>query len=168
MTNNVADKLAIYDLVFKYCRAVDRRDFASLAALYHEDSIDDHGGMFKGTGKEFVVWLPEVLSGMKVTSHTVTNHLVTVQGNQAEGEVYCNAYHLTPDNTEIIIGGRYLDKYIKENGQWYFKHRKIVMDWNQIKPSSCDMNSPVVQGTDVGDVFDKDPTHEFFEFLKTD
>lgn len=167
MTDCVADKLAIYDLVFKYCRAVDRRDFASLAKLYHADSIDDHGGMFKGSGKDYVAWLPTVLVGMKVTSHAVSNHLVSVEGDKAEGEVYCTAYHLTADNTEIIIGGRYLDKYIKEDGVWYFKHRKIVMDWNQIKASDCDMDSPVVAGTDVGCAFDQDPSSAFFDFLKT-
>lgn len=166
LTDAVADKLAIYDLVFQYCRGVDRRDFASLDKLYHAQSIDDHGGMFKGTGKEFVAWLPDVLSVMKVTSHQVTNHLVTVVGDKAEGEVYCTAYHLTEDDQELIIGGRYLDKYIKEDGRWYFQHRKIVMDWNQIKPSTCDLNSPVVAGTEVGDVFDKDPAHSFFDFLK--
>jgi len=44
----VADRLALQDLVQKYSRAIDRRDFALLRTLYHEDAIEDHGGMFSG------------------------------------------------------------------------------------------------------------------------
>ena len=105
-------KQAIQELVFKYCRAVDRRDFDSLKNLYHKDSIGEHGAMFTGSGAEFIEWLPAAMAGMRVTCHTVSNHLITVKGQQGEGEVYCQAYHLSEDNQEIIIGGRYLDKYI--------------------------------------------------------
>ncbi len=168
MNNDWEHKLAIQELVFKYCRAVDRRDFASLAKLYAEDSWDDHGAMFQGTGGDFVKWLPAVLDSMQMTSHTVTNHLISIEGDKAEGEVYCTAYHLTVDDQEVIIGGRYLDQYIYEQRRWVFKHRKIVMDWNQIKPSSCDMSSPIVKGVDVGTCFDADPSAAFFKFLQVD
>jgi ketosteroid isomerase-like protein len=160
-------KQSIQELVLKYCRAIDRKDYAALATLYADDATDDHGGMFCGSASEFLQWLPNILETMKVTSHMVTNHLITVQGNYAEGEVCTMAYHLTEDDQEIIIGGRYLDKYQCNAGVWQFTHRKIVMDWNQIKASSCDFSSPVVAGTPVGDRVEKDPATTFFSCLKT-
>ena len=165
--NTLEAKDHIRDLVLRYCRAVDRKDFNALKQQYHQDSIDDHGGMFHDTGAEFIAWLPTALAAMKVTSHLVSNHLITIRGHEAEGEVSCVAYHLTHDDQEIVIGGRYLDKYIFDNDRWQFKHRKIVMDWNQIGPSSCDLQSPIVAGTPVGAAFDQDPAHKFFSFLET-
>lgn len=158
-------KQQIRELVLHYCRAVDRRDYDMLYTLYHQDSVDEHGGMFCGSGRAFVDWLPGILESMKITSHSVTNHLIAVQGSEAEGEVMCTAYHLTGDNQEIIIGGRYLDKYICVAGRWLFKHRKIVMDWNRIQPSAADFTSPAVAGTPVGGVLAQDPSSCFFDYL---
>ena len=56
------DRIALTDLVMRYCRACDRRDFAQVRTLYHDDAIDDHGAMFRGSPDEFVAWLPEVTS----------------------------------------------------------------------------------------------------------
>ena len=43
------DKQQLLELSLEYCRAIDRRDFVRLRSLYHDDAIDDHGGMFRGT-----------------------------------------------------------------------------------------------------------------------
>lgn len=45
LLQQMLDREAIRDLVWRYCRAVDRRDFAALSALYHPDAIDEHGGI---------------------------------------------------------------------------------------------------------------------------
>ena len=55
------DKQALHELVLRYCRACDRRDFVLLRSLYHDDAIDDHGAMFCGSADEFLVWLPPLL-----------------------------------------------------------------------------------------------------------
>lgn len=161
-------KKSIEELVVKYCRAVDRKDYLSLATLYHLNSHDDHGEMFQGSGGDFIKWLPEVLEAMEVTTHLVSNHLITVDGEKAEGEVFCQAYHLTKDGQEILIGGRYLDKYIFDDGRWWFKARKIVLDWNQVSGQPrCDFESSFTQGVDRGASVDQDPSGSFFSFFNT-
>ena len=76
-------KQQIQELVLRYCRAVDRKDYQSLAGLYHVDSQDEHGGMFSGTGQEFVAWLPQLIENMQVTSHMVSNHLIEIDEDYA-------------------------------------------------------------------------------------
>ena len=43
------DRIELRDLVMRYCRGIDRRDFALVRACYHDNAIDDHGSMFCGS-----------------------------------------------------------------------------------------------------------------------
>ena len=159
---------AIRELVLHYCRAIDRRDFDLLAQLYAEDSVDDHGALFSGTGAEYVAWVPSILERMIVTSHQVFNHLIAVDGEYAEGEVYIQAYHLTRDGqgelVKIIGGGRYLDKYTCRNGQWLFLHRKIVADY-ELKLAADEAADELMAGTNAGGYRENDPSHGFFRLI---
>jgi hypothetical protein len=161
-------KDAIRDLVLTYCRAIDRRDFGLLAELYALDSIDDHGALFSGTGAGYVAWVPGILERMLVTSHQVFNHLIAVDGDYAEGEVYIQAYHLTHDAqgqlVKVIGGGRYLDKYCREHGRWLFRHRKIVADY-ELKLDAEGTADDLMAGTNTGGYRENDPSHDFFHLL---
>ena len=162
------DREAIRDLVWRYCRAVDRRDFSALRELYHPDALDEHGGMFQGPAQAFVDKLPEIMAAMEVVWHMTGNMLIEVRGDEAEGEIYTWSYHradLGSGPQDLIVGGRYLDRYRRQDGQWKFQHRKIVMDWNQIDPSQCDWNSLLFQGTPQGQPGSADPSHTFFKWL---
>src|SRR5580658_4750031 len=89
------DKQALHELVLRYCRACDRRDFAQLRTLYHDDAIDDHGAMFCGTADEYLAWLPAVMANFEATVHSISNALFEVRGEAAQGELYTVAYHRT-------------------------------------------------------------------------
>ena len=174
-TEKLVHKQAIQELVLDYCRAIDRRDFELLARLYAEDSIDDHGSMYQGSGSGFVEWVPEILAHMHATSHQVFNHRIHIDDSvaegkgYAEGEVYIQAYHLMNAEDDgrrhFIGGGRYLDKYVLSKHGWQFKHRKIVADYELEFPAAL----PGEQGAGVideqtarGSTGKNDPAAEFF------
>jgi hypothetical protein len=129
------DKQALYELVLTYCRACDRRDFALLRTLYHDDAVDDHGAMFRGRADEYLAWLPQVMAQFEATVHSVSNALFVVEGDQAQGEIYTVAYHRThpPQPRDIVIGGRYLDRYERRGGRWKFLHRSLALDWCRVE-----------------------------------
>lgn len=131
----VIDELELRDLVQTYCRAIDRQDFALVRTLYHDDAIDDHGDMFKGGPDDYVAWLPTIMKMWDATVHALSNMLFKIDGDTAEGELYVVAYHRThaPDAQEIVVGGRYLDRYEKRGGQWKFIHRSLAMDWCNVR-----------------------------------
>lgn len=132
----LADKFALQELCAKYSRAVDRRDFALLRSLYHEDSTDEHGAMFSGDGGDFVDYVSRTVIQFESTSHYILNMLFAVDGNKAEGEVYKINYHRTkpPERTEIITGSRSHDRYEKRDGVWKFMYRGITLDWARQTP----------------------------------
>ena len=75
---------------------------------------------------------------MRYSGHHVCNHLVSVDGDEGEGEVYAIAYHLLPDGQggwlEDFMTVRYLDRYCKENGRWRFASRVVAFDHRSIRP----------------------------------
>lgn len=128
------DKQALAELVLTYCRAIDRRDFPLLRSLYHDDAVDDHGAMFCGSADEYLAWLPPVLAQFENTAHSLSNMLFVVDGAHAQGELYALAYHRTraPPAREIVIGGRYFDRYERRDAVWKFCRRSLALDWCRV------------------------------------
>lgn len=130
------DRIALTDLVMRYCRGIDRRDYALVRSLYHDDAIDDHGTMFCGSADDFVAWLPGVMAHWEATIHSISNSLFAIDGDHAEGEHYAMAFHRSPapNAQELIIWGRYLDRYERRKGEWKFLRRALVFDHGTIRP----------------------------------
>lgn len=156
------DKHAIEELAVRYCRASDRQDWQAMRALYHEDATDDHGSLFQGSASDYIDWLPSMAQKMRATFHQVSNHLIELRGDTAEGEVYVVACHLKTNKSgeeeQVITGGRYLDRYTRRDGVWKFQSRKAVMDWNEAQPSL--RRWPL-----TGAPLRQDPGWDYFQFL---
>lgn len=164
------DKQAITELIHAYCNAMDRHDHDKVRTLYHADAIDDHGSFFKGLAHEFIDRLPEIQAPMEILHHNVTTVNIKLNGEEAEGEVYILAFHkVRTDNgaMDVLIGGRYFDKYRKRDGVWKFAHRAVVADWvNVHDPSIVDLENPFVAGSYIGKPGEEDPSYEFFSLFR--
>jgi hypothetical protein len=141
------DKDQIRELVMLYSRGVDRKDVALLATLYTKDGTDDHGPFFKGSAGDYVKFLEKSVPRMRYSGHHICNHLISVDRNEGEGEVYAIAYHVLPDGKsgwlEDVMGVRYIDRYRKENGRWYFSSRVVSLDWRNQRPIQISDEFPV-------------------------
>lgn len=145
------DKQAITELVHAYCNAADRHDHAKMRLLYHEDAIDEHASFSKGPATEFIDRLPQIQAPMLILHHNVTTVNLKLVGDYAEGEIYIIAFHKVRKDDgsafDLLIGGRYFDKYAKRNGSWRFLHRSVVADWATVhEPSIVDLDHPVMAG----------------------
>lgn len=164
------DKQEITELVHAYCNAADRHDHEKMRALYHSDAIDDHGAFFKGLAMEFIDKLPEIQAPMEILHHNVTTLNIALDGDYAEGEVYVLAFHkvqVSGDSVDLLIGGRYFDKYEKREGSWKFSHRAVVADWaNLHHPSIVNLDNPMIAGSHIGKPGPADPSYEFFRLFK--
>ena len=144
----------IRDLVHLYSRGVDRKDIALLKTLYAKGGTDDHGDHFSGTADDYIEFLAQGLPHMHVSNHCVCNHLIAVNGEEGDGEVYAIAYHLYPDGKggtiEDIAIVRYNDHYVKEDGRWKFASRVVVFDQRSKRP---------VPNPDPAIPVEQDPSH---------
>lgn len=129
----------IRELALLYSRGVDRKDGALLRTLYTQDATDTHGDTFDGNAKEYVDFLERAFPYMPYSGHHICNHLIAVNGNEAEGEIYGIAYHVLPDGKggwmEDLMTVRYIDKYRKEaDGRWRFAKRVVTYDMRNRRP----------------------------------
>ena len=135
------DKDAIRDLVLSYSRAIDRQDVELLADLYTDDATDSHGDSFDGSAADYCKFIAGSLPYMPYSGHHVCNHLISVDGDAADGEVYALAFHLIPDlkgdgePQEDFMAVRYIDNYRRcADGKWRFSRRVVTYDFQLRRP----------------------------------
>jgi hypothetical protein len=138
----VIAKDEIRDLVLLYARASDRYDGELMRSLYTKDAIDNHGALFRGPAQDFVSWLEKSWAkktpGKVYSGHHICNHLISVMGDEAEGEAYVQSWHvrLEPDGSfsEHLYFNRFLDRYRKEDGRWKIALRNVSFDVHTSRP----------------------------------
>lgn len=143
------DKLAIHEVLMRYCRAIDRCDEELLRSVYHADAWDNHGA-FNGPASEFIPWVMDLLRRRyKATTHAICNELVEVVGDVAHGESYvfaCHRYERDGRECDWTIAGRYVDRFERRDGVWKIAHRVAVMDWDRVDPVTDKRPAPPVVG----------------------
>jgi hypothetical protein len=171
LLQEMLDEFQLRKLVHGYCRAVDRGDFETLRSLYHHDAADAHGGFSAGTADDFLNRLAAAHPYVRSMQHNITTVNFAIDGAAAEGEVYTIATHTLnagDRDVDVIVGGRYLDKYEKRDEAWKFIERTIVTDWAHVNdPSSVDLSHPITRDTPKGSPDANDASHQFFSLLGT-
>ena len=139
-----ADRLAIRELFDAYAHSADRRDAEGQKALF---TVDTHFAVYmdgEGSEASYVLEGREALSPVfddlnryQATMHFNGQSTVSLDGDRATGESYTIAHHLfTEDgNRKIMVAWlRYLDRFVKLEGGWYFEERKLILDWSETTP----------------------------------
>ena len=130
------DKRELRELALRYARACDTHDAAEFAAIFTEDGEIVSPGHTMTGRDQIVAVVPGALKSMYLrTMHMVHNNMVWIDGdNTARGETYCVAHHLTKQTdteaSDYIMYIIYDNTFRKENGRWYFSHRKLNLRWS--------------------------------------
>ncbi len=171
LLQELLDEHQLRKLVHGYCRAVDRGDLEFLKGLYHHDAEDTHGAFSVGSADDFVGQLAAARPYLRSMQHNITTVNFAISGPAAEGEIYTVATHTLnagDRDVDVIVGGRYLDKYEKRNDTWKFIARMIVTDWAHVNdPSSVEFSHPITRDTPRGSPNANDPSHGFFTLLRS-
>ena len=147
LTGEAADRLAIRGLVDAWAHHADRREPQQQAQLFVPDGTV---AVYQGdpTASEPVQQLRgyaelaeafKVLDNYNVTTHFNGQSTITLDGDRATGETYCLAHHLWVENgqrTLLVISIRYLDTFVRHDGQWLFADRQLITDWTDKRPST--------------------------------
>lgn len=133
--DEVVDRQQIVDLVTRYTRAVDTRNFDDLHAVFTEDGIVDYSspGGPVGTVAEVKDWVAKGLAGFDRYQHVIGQLSIAFTGEErAAADV--TAYFtnpmvaVAPDGTETLfeVGGYYHHEVVRTPDGW--RSRRMVDD----------------------------------------
>jgi SnoaL-like domain len=138
-TTTQFDKLAIAELPALYMRGLDRLDRDLLRAQFWDDAYVDYG-IYAGDADGFADFCMKALQSHVRNHHMIGQHLIEVEGGTAWGEVYFQAYHRVVNAAgelrDMVIAGRYVDRYEKRGEIWKFAYRSEVVDWARDDPAT--------------------------------
>lgn len=141
----VQDKFAITEQLYRYCRSVDRLDVPLGHSVFHEDSTADFGG-YKGTGRGWIDFICEEHRKFLHHSHQVTNVLIELDGDRAGSEAYVTASLQSREGDKIIhrqIFARYVDLWSRRNGNWAIDDRLCFTDLGTIGEATPYNTNPI-------------------------
>ena len=142
----IADRLAIRELIDSYAHCADRRDAPGQMALFTSDAhfvvymgIDATEPAQEYHRREDLVPVFDNLNSYKATTHFNGQSTFVLDGTTATGESYCLAHHVSITNGQssiMVASIRYLDTCVKQEGRWLFSERKLMVDWIETRPLS--------------------------------
>ncbi len=128
-------RMAITDVLHRYCRAMDRMDRPLALSCWHPDGTDEHTPLYAGSAAGFVDWVWRIHEPMVLTRHVLSNVLIEVDGDRAWSESYWDVLLRVQDEAGLVDvtgGGRYLDYLECRDGAWAIVHRRSVHDWDRV------------------------------------
>jgi ketosteroid isomerase-like protein len=159
----LADREAIRECLYRYSRGVDRLDADMLRSAYWPDVVDTHLS-FKGNAEEFIAWSFPIMRTMDQTSHMIGNVLINIDGNHADVESYFYGYQrisLEGHKADVVAGGRYIDRFEKRGDEWRIIERFVMTDWFREYADSADWTQPLLGiKVDIGRRFPDDVSYQ--------
>ncbi len=147
----IADRFRIQDLMYRWCRAVDRLDRQGMLDIFVPGAIDSHGP-YIGTAEGLVDWILERHQPIATSSHFIGNLLIEfVNADLALVESYVRTIQQYPPAAksqlaqltggaagdpdlamDMFTSSRYLDRVQRHDGQWRIAQRTLIQDWKRI------------------------------------
>lgn len=140
----------IEEVLYRYCRGIDRRDFDLVRACYHADATDDHGS-FSGGVEAYVEWVDRLTSRYRWTMHSIGNVMIEFADAQAAPDPESTkpiqvaavesvgvSLHRSDEPKpylNLATGFRYLDRFEERNGEWKIAARTAVSEWSMRLPT---------------------------------
>jgi hypothetical protein len=158
----LADRIAIQDVLHLHCRGLDRLDKEAIQCAYWPEAEVDYGS-YKGSAQVFAELVVGALGqAYELTRHSISNTLVNLTGHLARCESSVHAAHLLMGaREELLFYGRYLDRLEKRQGQWKILHRQVVMDWSKRLPVQDERNGEAFADLAKGAHVGIDPLYPF-------
>jgi hypothetical protein len=133
---HLLDRQAITDLLYRYCRSMDRMDAELGYSIWHEDATADYEGYYKGTGRGFIDAACATHRRMLAHSHQISNIIIELDGDRAGSETYVTGtlrLIKREQLRQLTMWVRYVDAWSRRNGRWGIDKRLQITDFDEIR-----------------------------------
>jgi hypothetical protein len=132
LLQQLLDREAIRDCIYRFCRGVDRVDEKALRSVYWPDATGRHGA-HQCDATSFIESVLATRRAGGRAIHLIGNILIDLRGDAAAVESY---FRSTLDGRnaqnrpqETLLAGRYVDRFERRYGEWRVAARTVVYDW---------------------------------------
>jgi 3-phenylpropionate/cinnamic acid dioxygenase small subunit len=115
------DKMEIAELLYRYARACDSRDWPLLRAVFTDDAVLDYSSVGRDAGgrEEIVGWLEESLIQLPWSQHLISNIEVDLDGDRARVRaMFYNPMQLPGLAEPSFCGGYYHHDVVRTPDGW--------------------------------------------------
>ena len=137
--NDIADKFAVIDTLYRFAAGIDLRDAGLLASAFTENAVSDFGPAAAKAGFEYpvlqgratiVAALSTSLSGFD-TTHSVSNPRASIDGDTAQLDALVEAQHLPRQDhsRHYLMKNRYDVKLVRQEGVWLIDRVTVDNVW---------------------------------------
>jgi len=136
------DRAEISDVQLRYATGLDSRDWPLFRSCFADEIETDFTSVFGGNPRTVTAdrWTEAArrsLSGLQATQHMITNHVITVAGDNATCIAYVQARHFLPNDTGDSMQtmfGYYTNRLIRTSAGWKIRQCKLTLSWQTGNP----------------------------------
>jgi hypothetical protein len=133
--NALLDRDLIRSCLARLAGGEDRRDAELISASYWPDSITDYG-VFKGDFTAYLAWVVPGSDAIANTQHVLGQSHIELAGDNGRVETQVISYHRVDygggDEHDTCMGGRYIDRVERRDGEWRIALRTNLIEWSTL------------------------------------
>jgi hypothetical protein len=132
------DREAIRSVLYRYCRAIDRRDAPLLESVYWDGAYEWHGG-YRGPAAGFRELAMHGPWSFEVMRHSLGTINIDLDGDLAYSEAYFVASGVLRERRDgqrmlRVHEGGYIDTFERRGDEWRIIRRTVVKDFIDLRP----------------------------------
>lgn len=129
------DRMEITDTSIRYATGIDLRDRELYRSCFTDEMEIDFSsiGMGEPLKVQADLWVDQAFSivgGFESTQHMITNHVISIQGDQATCVAYLQAQHYNPEGM-WTVGGYYTNTLVRTPEGWKISKLKLTATWTK-------------------------------------
>ena len=143
------DKIAVAETIYLYAMGIDTKDFVLYRSIF-ADTVEIDFSSYEGSsvtepsqlsGDKWVRRVQPLFTGLAATQHSMTNPMVSIDGDTAACRMYMQAHHVYEPDKEgswFTLGGYYDDTLIRSDSSptgWELTGVKLTVLWRKGDPS---------------------------------
>ena len=133
------DRAAISDVQLRYATGVDMRDWPLYRSCFTDEIDTDFSSVVdrppqRMKADEWVEFARRTINGMKATQHMITNHVITLDGDEATCVAYVQAHHHLPNDTgssDQVMYGNYTNRFVRTPDGWKIRSCTLTVTFNE-------------------------------------
>lgn len=131
----LADRQAIVAVIDRYATSLDAKDYERFRTCFSDDAVVHYGQEL--SPDEAAEYAKGVLSRYAQTQHLLGNYEITLDGDRASTRTYVQASHVSAEGTIWVMGGTYIDRFERREGEWKIVELTLEGKWSEERTISA-------------------------------